>query len=204
MTRHNPSRAAAGFTLVELLIVLVIAVLLVTLGLPNLLGLLARQRLEGQARDVAALVHRARHEALVRGVPAVVELDADGFTAFVDVHGASLTDPPDGVYEPLPAAPVQGTDLRIGDRRLHERLHLEGPGAMPGVEGLTFVDGAPKAIFDPDGSVRDTGAIRISDRRGNVLELRIAPRATGRIGLYKWDGMFWRANGEGGTSWTWH
>lgn len=204
MTRHNPSRAAAGFTLVELLIVLAIATLVLTLGVPNLIEILHRQRLEGQVRELATLAHRARHEALLRGVPAIVELDADGFTAFVDLHGADLDDPPDLLFGPLVSAPIQGTDFRVGERKLHEELDLAGPGALPAVEGFTDVGGVRKAIFEPNGSIRDTGAVRIADRRGNFLEMRIAPRATGRVSLYKWDGTAWRANGEGGHSWTWH
>lgn len=203
MTRHNPSRAAAGFTLVELLVVLAIATLIVTLSVPNLLGLLARQRLEGQARDLAALAHRARHEALVRGVPTVVEQEGDGFVAFVDLHGAALTDTPDGLYNPVVSAPLQGSDFRIGERRLHDRLQLAGPSGQPGIEGLSVVGGEPKAIFDPDGSIRATGSVRLADDRGNFLELRIEPRATGRIALYKWDGSAWRANATGDESWDW-
>ena len=204
MTRHNPSRAAAGFTLVELLIVLAIATLVLTLGVPNLIEILHRQRLEGQVRELATLAHRARHEALLRGVPAIVELDADGFTAFVDLHGADLDDPPDLLFGPLPSAPIQGTDFRVGERKLHEELDLAGPGVQPAVEGFTDVGGVRKAIFEPDGSIRNTGAVRIADRRGNFLEMRIEPRATGRVSLSKWDGTAWRANGEGGHSWTWH
>ena len=204
MTRHNPSRAAAGFTLVELLIVLAIATLVITLGVPSLLDVLHRQRLEGQVRELATLAHRARHQALLRGVPAIVEFDADGFSAFVDLHGADLDDPPDLLFGPLPSAPLQGTDFRVGDGKLPEGIDLAAPGALDAVHGFTTVAGVQKAIFDPDGSIRDTGAVRIADRRGNYLEVRIEPRATGRVSLYKWDGSAWRANGEGGHSWTWH
>lgn len=204
MNRHTPRSARAGFTLVELLIVLAIAILIIALGVPNLLDLIARQRLEGQARDLAALAHRARQEALVRGMPAVLEVDGSSFRAFVDLHGATLTAPPDGLFNPQPGAPLQGTDFVIGDRQLDARLALAGPGSQAGVDGFTVVDGQRKAVFEPDGSIRATGAIRIADHRGNYLELRAEPRATGRVGLYKWDGSAWRANGEGGKSWTWH
>ena len=204
MIRQTPRSARAGFTLVELLIVLAIAVLVIALGVPNLLDLLARQRLEGQARELAALAHRARHEAATRGVPAVVEVDGEGFRAFVDLHGATLALPPDGLFNPQPGAPLQGTDFEIGRRQLHDLLRLAGPGSAAAVDGFTVVGSERKAIFDPDGSIRAIGAIRIADDRGNFLEMRVSPRATGRVALYKWDGSAWRANGEGGHSWIWH
>jgi type IV fimbrial biogenesis protein FimT len=204
MIHQTPRSSRAGFTLVELLIVLAIAVLVITLGVPNLLDLLARQRLEGQARDLAALAHRARQEALTRGMPAVVEIDGRAFRAFADLHGATLAAPPDGLFNPLSGAPLQGTDFEIGRRQLHAKLALAGPDSQTNIDGFTVVDGVRKAIFEPDGSIRATGAIRLADHRGNYLELRVAPRATGKVGLYKWDGSAWRANGEGGTSWTWH
>lgn len=204
MIRQTPRSPRAGFTMVELLIVLAIAVLVLALGVPSFLDLLARQRLEGQARELATLAHRARHEALTRGVPAVIELDGSGFRAFADIHGATLAAPPDGLFNPLSGAPLQGTDFEIGHRPLHARLDLTGPSSLAGVDGFTLVGGERKAIFDPDGSVRATGAVRIADERGNYLELRVEPRATARVSLYKWDGSAWRANGEEGKSWTWH
>lgn len=204
MIRQTPRSPRAGFTLVELMIVLAMAVLVLAIGLPNLLELLNRQRLEGQVRDLATLAQRARQEALVRGAPAVLEIEGHGFRTFVDLHGANLTAPPDGLFNPLSGAPLQGTDFVLGRRQLHARLALEGPESLPQVDGFSVVDGQRKAIFDPDGSIRATGAIRIADHRGNYLELRVEPAATGKVSVYKWDGSAWRANGEGGESWTWH
>lgn len=205
MPLRTPRKTPAGFTLVELLIVLAIAMLILTIGFPSLLNFLARQKIEGSARAVTTLAQRARQEALTRGVPAVVLADGDAVVAFVDVHGATPTSPPDGIFNPTAGAPFRGTDYEIGRSALPPTVSLAGPSNSPGVVDLTDVDGTPRAIFDPDGTIRDTGSFRLADVRGNYLEVRIAPRATGRVALYKFDEKTsaWRANGEGGHSWVW-
>lgn len=71
--------------------------------------------------------------------------------------------------------------------------------------------GAPKvAIFQGDGSVRDTGGFRFGDESGNFLEVRVAPAATARIEVRKCractdadDPTDWHAAGDGGEGWTW-
>lgn len=204
MPIHMP-RSARGFTLVELLVVLAIAALVLTLSIPALLDLVARQRLEGEARELTLLLRRARQEALTRGLPAVVERDGGDFQAFVDLHGPALTDPPDGLFNPVGGQPFRATDFEIGRQPLDDEVANEGPSSAPGTSGLTGVGGEAKAVFDPDGSIRDTGSFFFADVRGNYLEVRIEPRATGRVALYKYDPVdaTWRANGEGGKSWEW-
>jgi type II secretion system protein H len=205
MSIRTPCASRAGFTLVELLIVLAIAALVLAVGVPNLLEYLARQKLEGPARDLNTLAQRARQESVTRGVPAVLVAEGDAVVAFVDLHGASLTAAPDGVYNPLAGEPFGRTDFEVGRRDMPREVTLTGPGSSPGVVDFTDVDGVPSAIFDPDGSIRDTGSFHLADSRGNFLEVRIAPRATGRVALYKFDDetSTWRANGEGGHSWEW-
>lgn len=57
-----------GFTLVELMITIVIASLLLTMGIPSLSNLLQNNRLATQANDFIAAINFARSEAIKRGV----------------------------------------------------------------------------------------------------------------------------------------
>jgi prepilin-type N-terminal cleavage/methylation domain-containing protein len=198
MSTDSPRSSRAGFTLVELLIALVVALLLLAVSVPALQNLISRQRLEGYARNVATLAQRARHEALTHGVPAVVAIDGDSVVAFVDLHGATLADPPDGLFNPDGTAPYRATDYEIGRHPAPKHVALEG------IDGFTEVGDDRRAIFQTDGSISDTGGFRVNDVRGNRLDVRIAPRATGRVTMLKWDGSGWRANGEGGHSWSWN
>lgn len=206
MSTRRPRSTRAGFTLFELLIVLALAVLILAMGVPSLLNMLARQRLEGPAREISTLALQARQEALSRGVPAVLAADGDAVFAFLDIHGENATAPPDGIFNPIAGAAYRSTDFRIGQRvELPNQVTLGGPGGSDGVVDFTDFDGTPKAVFEPDGSIRDTGSFRLADVRGNFIAVRIAPRATGRVALLKYDDgtSSWRANGEGGHSWQW-
>jgi general secretion pathway protein H len=67
-----------GFTLLEILVVLVIGVLLVTLVPPLLSGLSGGAELRGAARQLAAGLRSARSDAITRQREAVLTLDLAG------------------------------------------------------------------------------------------------------------------------------
>ncbi|HAO33890.1 MAG TPA: GspH/FimT family protein [Candidatus Competibacter sp.] len=73
MSRTQPRQR--GFTLLELLVVLVIAVLLVSLTPPLLSGLSGSTELRGAARQLAAGLRFARNEAVTRQRESVLTLD---------------------------------------------------------------------------------------------------------------------------------
>jgi type IV fimbrial biogenesis protein FimT len=58
---------AAGFTLLELLIALVIAAIVAALGVPGLGGYIAEQRVQSRADALLRSLERARSEAIRRG-----------------------------------------------------------------------------------------------------------------------------------------
>ena len=66
-----------GFTLLEILIVLVIGVLLVALVPPLLSGMSGAAELRGAARQLAAGLRNARNEAITRQQEAVLTLDLE-------------------------------------------------------------------------------------------------------------------------------
>ncbi len=73
-----------GFTVIELMIVVVVTALLLAIATPNLRGLLARNQLLGQANELAAALTLARSEAVARGSQAGVCASADGSTCSGD------------------------------------------------------------------------------------------------------------------------
>ena len=107
-----------GVTLIELLIVVVVLSILLTLGIPNLRGVMARNQMLGQANEFAGALALARSEAATRGTQAGVcastngtscSGDADDWTdrmiVFVDTDGGADLDNGEPILKVLSAHP---------------------------------------------------------------------------------------------------
>jgi hypothetical protein len=206
MRRQRPARAG-GVTQIELLVIRAIVVVLAVFTWPALNKMILRSRLQGFSTEVAGLMNRARLESVKRSVPAVVRLDfaSDQVVVFVDVDG-------DGEFTPDTTVPLGRADFELVRRPRPPRITFAGP--ADGEEGADSVDGFTvnpedaslpnQAVFNPDGSIDEVGGFRFTDPRGNVLEVRVAPQATARIELRKWDGTAFHAQREGGKPWDWN
>jgi prepilin-type N-terminal cleavage/methylation domain-containing protein len=185
----------AGFTLIELMIVMIILVVIGFMSFGALQRVMIRSRLEGGARQISVFMQQARLEAIKFNTRVVVRADYvnRSFSGFRDNLGLPnntrdvgelAVGPEDGV--PLPAM-----------------IDFAAPGGFPVVEGFDEDAGvAGYTVFLGDGSVEEPGALRIADRRGNFLEIQVKPKATARVELRKFDGAAFRAQGELGKSWT--
>lgn len=203
----------AGFTLIELLVVLVVMALLIGIGAPALMNTLNRARLQGSARQTAVMLQIARSEAIKRGVRAGVTVDytTNEVIGFVDV---------DFDVNPGFNLPV---DRELGRYPLPKGVTMYGPGDAEGGphtegnwgstgDGVGFVENAAlegTAFFRPDGGVDREGAFRVKDNKSNYLETRVAPAATARIAVKKFEGGDpadpdnWQEPGEG-DGWEWN
>ena len=74
----SPSEAMAGFTLVELVVILATAAVLLVLAVPNLNDATLNGKLRSQANAFLATLHLARSEAIKRNERVVVCKSADG------------------------------------------------------------------------------------------------------------------------------
>jgi type II secretory pathway pseudopilin PulG len=199
-----------GFTLLEALVILAILGIALTVGLPSLTHLISRSKLEAEARETATLLQRARLEAIKRRVQTVVLADADAgtMTAFADVDGPAVGDPPDLELNPLAGELARDTDYTIRTIGLSARVQMAGPGAQPAIEGFTLdPSGNRVAVFLPTGAADSVGSLRFADAAGaNFLEVRLEPAGTGRVEIRKWnrDRSEWLARREGGIPWTWY
>ncbi len=200
-----------GFTLIEALVTLAILAIAMVLGIPALANLVSRSRLENAAHELAVLTQRARLEAVKRQVQTVVEVDpATGAAlAYADVDGASASDPPNLVFDPVAGALSFDTDYRIGYLPSRTGVQVAAPaGGGPALDGLTDAGSGKKvAVFGPTGAAEAAGGVRFTDAASlNFLEVRLEPAGTGRIELRKWDRdkSEWYAHREGGRPWTWY
>ncbi len=69
--------AMAGFTLLEMLVVMVIAGMLMATIVPDFGPAIARAKLYSSVRDIASALRHTRGQALINGKEAVFELDID-------------------------------------------------------------------------------------------------------------------------------
>jgi prepilin-type N-terminal cleavage/methylation domain-containing protein len=215
---HSPAAlrprglGAPGFSLIEMLMVVTMIAIILAIGVPALNQQMVRGRLVGASEQVATHLHLARVEAMRKGFPVVVRPDftRQHLVAFLDEDADLAFDAgEDQVYD----LAVPGDLSRTGVNFMGPDLIVAVDGApAQSVDGLTPVAGGARvAVFEPGGSIRDVGAIRLGDGKtpeANVFEVRVEPEATARIELRKW---IYGDGGDpdaflpsGGGAWTWY
>ncbi|MEM6640262.1 MAG: GspH/FimT family pseudopilin [Pseudomonadota bacterium] len=148
--KHRPSGTPAGFTLVEMMVVISVAIILVGLGAPSFANVLRQNRITAAVNDVIAGFQLARSEAAKRGVP--VRLCpaegpnpdscsgtdwATGAIAFVDLNGDGTRDTNSG----------SGEDTLYVRSSLGANIFVNV--STPLRDGLTFSgDGFPRDLLN--------------------------------------------------------
>lgn len=183
-------RSTRGFTLVEALIVLAVVAVITGLGMPALQQMIHRSKIEGIARQTSVMMQAARLEAIKRSRPGLVKIDTATrqIVSFIDENDDAVQDPAEG---------------ELGLLTLPSGVNFSAPPAQQAIDGFESAGTEGWVTFEGDGSVELEGAFRFGDPRGNFLEVRVAPAATARAEVRKWDGSDWQAPGEGGQAWQW-
>lgn len=200
-------RDDAGFSLVELLVVIALIGLLAIWGVPALLNTLNRARLVGASKEIATMLQVARLEAIKKG-GLNGNLRNQVSVVFYDRGKRSmevlLDTTPNGEFDPA---------TRVGGLyTLPNGVNLQAPGEdIEGAGSIVGWDegGPPDAFAGPtflsDGSALRGGAFRLADTRGNFLEVNLTFPATGKVVIQKWFPAVsaWYENGEAGNTWQW-
>lgn len=155
------ARRGAGFTLIELMMVLVLVAILLGIGGPSFQDSLRRNRMQSTLNEMAGALALARGEAVVRAQPVAMCPTTDriscggaawetGYLVFVD-DGQGGGTAADGLWN--------GAEeyLRIGEP------------APAGVTVRTIGFTGPSSIaFEADGRIqqRSTGSVQVCDARG--------------------------------------
>ncbi|UCH45397.1 MAG: prepilin-type N-terminal cleavage/methylation domain-containing protein [Nitrospiraceae bacterium] len=186
-------RKKAGFTLVEILVVISIAAILAVIGVPQYGRFVAKNKVRGAASDLLQNMRLARTMAIKENRPYVFNFNpgANSYTIGFDINGDSI---PDGFGAAGPVRTVNlqqeyGPQVRFGTST---GAGPDQPTACPactGIGGSTVAFGALPLVqtFNTDGTVASTGTAFLTHNRGFTYMLRIT-YLTGKVDLYKWDG----------------
>ncbi|HSG41198.1 MAG TPA: GspH/FimT family protein [Thermoanaerobaculia bacterium] len=181
MKIQRPLRGERGFSLVELLVVIVVAMILMAIAVPTLQTQLRQGKLRGAASQAAVLLRLARLEAIKHSGQGIVYIvpatatEPGRMEAYADRDSDGIQDPEEAVVSRFVLP--KGVDFVAPP-------DLEGADSVAGF--TVDDDGGPnEAVFLRDGSIRNTGAFRFADEHGNFLQVRVEPQATARVELQK-------------------
>ena len=204
------ARGEAGFSLIELLVVLVLGIVLITVSVPAIVQFTHRANLEQTARQTEQLMQLARREAVKSNLTAnvVFDYDANQVYAYVDANANNVED---------------AGETELGRFALPQKVYFWG-GEDAAAKGANAIDTWASgntctptcptggiASFQPTGAAARTGAVRFGDGKnssgkGNFIEVWISIPATGKILLRKWDPATstYLERDQNGKSWTWY
>jgi type II secretory pathway pseudopilin PulG len=211
MVLRRRARGGAGFTIIELVVVLVIGLGLMLIVFPPLFRFTHRANLEQMARETASLMQVARRQAIRSNVTTnvVFDFDAGQVYAYVDNNGSNVEDAGEqelGRY-PLPQKVFFWDGRDVAPKGINAvDVNWTGSICVPSCPTGGIVS------FLPNGSIAKTGAVHFGDKRdnltreGNFMEVGIATAATSKIDIKKWDPTTskYLLRDENGTSWTWY
>jgi len=205
-TLTGRSRARAGFTLVELLVVVVVIGIMASVSAPTFRGYMLNQKLSAATRDLITNLRFARLRAVDERNPWVVMFQAAQrqYIVFADDGGGGgvSTDPNfiegnRGNLTPNPGERVLGP-FTLTDGVLFGYVTADNlPDGITTTTPISFGGSPPRIVFYPNGSSRETGVVmvQLSERiRAND------PLGQRAVVLYKPTGaarsLTWNASGN--------
>jgi type II secretion system protein H len=181
LTRSAKGSGRSGFTLMELMVVLVLIGIMTAMILPELKGTYEEALLSSTGRHLANVLGIAYSRAVTVHQPHRVRLDSITHRYAIEkrVPGSRGQ----GGFAPVPDLPGgQGTlDPRIAiELKKPGEEFADTPDALPSWQAeLALRDGDEGVVFYPDGTA-DAREIQLQDRAGFRLLLRINP-TTARV-----------------------
>lgn len=183
MRNPPPTRSATlGFTLIELMVVIVLMGILTASIIPSMQGTLEAERLHAQSRRLVGAIELAYSRAVTLGQPHRLRLNTGENRFFLETRMQG----PDGrpAFAPIPYAP--GAEGQL-DPRIAVRLVSSDATLDPEPNGPPTESGEPATLppvdrpltFYPDGTA-DAVTLLLQDRQGFRQALEVNP-VTARV-----------------------
>jgi prepilin-type N-terminal cleavage/methylation domain-containing protein len=161
-----------GHTLIELMIVLSVVGLLALLAVSDFGMEIAKYHLRNAGRQLISDLRLIRQKAITEGFSNKVQF----------IPGSGRYHLPGLGERSLPS------HVRFGARPAVP--HLPDAGSVPS-DGVSF--GENRVVFQPNGTILGVGgAIYLTHDSKQQDVLAVAVNVTGRVKLYKWNGMEWK------------
>jgi prepilin-type N-terminal cleavage/methylation domain-containing protein len=160
-----PNAPNAGFTLVEIMIVVAILGLVMAMGAPSFVRALNKEPLRQATTDISEILGHARATAILRGVPAQARFRGDGrltveLLAIATLPDAGETGPTDPERESAPLMQRQlDPDVAITLLEVNFRSQMDQPVA--------------RVRFHPNGTCDDFTIV--IEFRGGIRKLSLDP-----------------------------
>jgi len=138
--------ARTGFTLFELVLVILVVTIAVSIVMPSFSGTLATVATRSSARRLMALSRRARAQAVAEGIRHRVNFDFDERQFWLTAESAPLSEP--GVYREIEAD--WGQRLEVPDKVTLRRVVM-----IVEEEREELESGETHVTFSPDGTACD-------------------------------------------------
>ena len=172
-----------GFTLFELVLVLLVLAVIVGITLPSLRGTASNRGVDGCAGQLLALAQYARSQAVAEGTAYRLNVDPTN-----RIYYLTKQDGPDfiplGVEFGREFQVPDGVELQWDDAYLAQQMQLaEATGQIvpePIASAVPYVEFRPSGRTDP-------ALIRVTDRDNNVTQV-VCPSATETFRIVKPDG----------------
>ena len=160
---RSAARAAAGFTMIELVVTMTVAAILVAIGIPAMQTFIQNGRNSSQAAAMVIMLTYARNEALKRDVAGGVTVcpSADGQNCDPAGNWANAWIVPDPVTPANPPLQV-GTPLSTSNT-------------------ITEANGRTAVVFLPSGAAQTPATFKICDSRGSVYAREFEVNQSGRV-----------------------
>ncbi len=200
------SRANAGFTLVELLVVVVVIGIMTSVSAPTFRGYMMNQKLSAATRDLITNLRYARLRAVDERNPWVVMFQAASrqYIVFADDGGgggvstaANFIEENRGNLTPNPGERVLGPFSLTAGVLFGYVTADNLPDGISTTVPISFGGSPPRIVFYPNGSCRETGVVMLQ------LSERIRendPLGQRAIVLYRPTGaakaLTWNASGN--------